>query len=102
MFTQQRTIIPENEEVRISHGEEFFYVKKKDLYSKVEILCRNKENTELSFILGTIISVQAIQLKKGVIDFYFKKENVWANKPEARISNRGDLYKLLKGMKHFD
>ena len=102
MLKQQRPIIGEGEKVQITHGDNIFSVKKQDLYNKVKILCRKKEDLELSFILGTIIAMKAINLKGGIIDCYFQEKNLEENRPELKIQKQSDLYKLLKGMKHFD
>lgn len=102
MLKQQRQIIGEGEKVQITHGDNIFSVKKQDLYNKVKILCQKEEDLELNFILGAIIAIKAINLKEGIIDCYFQEKNLWAKRPELKIQRQGDLYKLLKGMKHFD
>ena len=102
MLKQQRPIIGEGKKVQITHGDNIFCVKKQDLYNKVEILCRKKEEVELSYILGIIIAIRAITLKDGIIYCYFQKENLWAKRPELKIQRQGDLYRLLKDMQHFD
>ena len=103
MFRQLRKIIRENEKVEIIHKGEYFCVKKQDLYSKIEILCRNqKNNTELYLILGSVLAVKAIKLEEGIIYCYFQKANFDEDRPELKIERQGDLYRLLKGMKDFD
>ena len=103
MFRQLRKIIRENEKVEIIHKGVSFCVKKQDLYSKIEILCRNQENnTELYLILGSVLAVKAIKLEKGIIYSYFKKENFDEDKPEVKIERQSNLYELLKGMRNFD
>ena len=102
MFKQTRKIIGKSEKVEIIHKGKSFFVKKQDLFDKILILCRNRENPELNFILGMIIAVKAIKLKEGIIYCYFKKDNYDEDRPEAEIQRQGDLYSLLKGMKHFE
>ena len=102
MFNQLRKIIREGEKVEIIYKGKSFLVKKQDLYNKIEILCRNKEEPELNFILGTIIAVRAMKLKDGIIYCYFQKANFDEDRPELKIERQGDLYRLLKGMKDFD
>ena len=96
MFKQLIPIIGESQKVQIKNRDKTFSVKKQDLYKKVEILCQNKEDKELNFILGMIIAINAFTLKDGTIYCYFQRENLWENKPEAIIQRQSDLYRLLK------
>lgn len=102
MLKQLRKIIRDGEKVEIIYKGQSFFVKKEDLYNKVEILCKKKEDLELSFILGLMTSIRAITIKDGIIYCYFQKANFDEDRPELKIERQGDLYRLLKGMKDFD
>lgn len=102
MFKQLTPVIKQNEKVQIHYKDIFFYVKKQKLFNEIEKLCEEKGDSELYFILGTIISIKAINLKKGDIECFFYDKNFWSKRPEAIIENSVDLYNLLKEEKNFD
>ena len=102
MFKQKRKIIGRSEKVEIIYKGDSFFAKKQDLFDKISILCQNTNNPELNFILGMIIAIKAIKLEEGIIYCYFKRDNYDEDRPEGEIQRQSDLYKLLKGMKHFE
>lgn len=98
MIKVQRTIIDEDEKVRICFQKKTSSVKREKIYKEIEILCQREEDKELYLILGWMLAVQVISLKNGVIECFFKDKNVWAKRSEVQILKQGELYHLLKRM----
>lgn len=98
MIKVQRTIIGENEKVKICFQKKISLVKREKIYKEIEILCQREEDKELYLILGWMLTVQVISLKDGVIECFFKDKNVWAKRSEVQIFKQSELYHLLKKM----